>query len=91
MLCLVPAGVRPAKMLSTDLRLLFSPQPLGFRVNTYCIEPLSHKPSSQPVLPSPLQDWLKPQPTPGNPPHTQHSIQGTKHAGDGTAAFYPLQ
>ena len=36
MLCLVPAGDRPAKVVSTDLRLLFSPQPLGFRVNTFC-------------------------------------------------------
>lgn len=36
MLCLVPAGDRPAKAVSTDLRLLFSLQPLGFRVKTFC-------------------------------------------------------
>lgn len=34
--CLVPAGGRPAKVVSPDLRLLLSPQPLGFRINTFC-------------------------------------------------------
>lgn len=36
MLCLVLAGDRPAKAVSADLRLLFGPQPLGFRVSTFC-------------------------------------------------------
>lgn len=34
--CLVPAGDRTAKVVSPDLRVLFSPQPLGFRVNIFC-------------------------------------------------------
>jgi len=36
MLCLVPAGDRLVKVVSIDPMLLFSPQPLGFRVNFFC-------------------------------------------------------